>query len=167
MGKPTHSRQASSSSLKLDVSVIFDELRPDRLALRSLQAPEQVIFDPLENRWAVSTAAFKGQTDGGISVDLEEALERDGLPLTHGYPRVARAVGLVGHLVGRLTEAGFKTSHVPVDGNSYHGEAKGRPSRSERRALAADCKIVVQLDGSAAQRYADEKLAKAAIGQRS
>lgn len=131
-------------------------------ALRTLQAPEQVVFDPLKEQWVVSPGAFKPQSDGTISVDLEQIQKLDNKPLTHGYPRVARAVGLVAHTVGRLKQAGFVTTHVPETGNDYHGEARGKPSRTERRTLADTCEIVVGLDGDQAQRFLDEKLAREA-----
>ena len=141
---------------------VVAELKGNRRALRSLQAPEQVIFDPLRNEWGVSPAAFRPQSDGSISLDLEEILEADDLPLTHGYPRIARAVGLVAHSVERLREAAFVVSHVPICGNDYHGEARGNPTRESRDALASSCEIIVTLDGDAAQRHHDEKLAREA-----
>jgi hypothetical protein len=144
------------------VRAIITKLVEDDRALRSLQAPEQVVFDPLENRWAVSPSAFRPQSDGTISVDLEQLLKLDDKPLSHGYPRIARAVGLVAHRVGRLGEAGFTVAHVPIEGNDYHGEAKGKPSRSERDNLAKTCEIIVDLDGDTARRHEDERLAREA-----
>ncbi len=131
-------------------------------ALRALQAPEQVQWDPADNQWRVSSAAFAPQSDGTISIDLEEAQERDGLPLTHGYPPVDRAVGLVAHTVERLQTDGFKVAHVPVAGNDYHGEAAGSPSKGKRRRLASECETIVPLDGDEAQRHLNEKLAQEA-----
>jgi hypothetical protein len=72
------------------------------------------------------------------------------------------AVGLVAHRVDRLQAAGFTVEHVPIDGNDYHGEARGKPSTTERRALAATCEIIVALDGDEARRHEDEKLAREA-----
>lgn len=141
---------------------VIDPLRPDRRGLRSIQAPEQVVFDPLEDRWTVSPGAFKRQSDGTISLDLEEVLEADNLPLTHGYPRINRAVGLVAHAVARLRAAGFAVTHVPVEENDYHGEARGHPDRPERDALASTCEIIIALDGDEARRHLDEKLAREA-----
>jgi len=138
------------------------ELEARYRALRTLQAPEQVVFDPAENCWKVSPGAFRAQGDGTISVDLEEALLADDRSLTHAYPRVRRAVGLVAHSVGRLTAAGFGVSHVPEDGNPYHGQAQGRLPRAVRRDLAETCEIVIPLNGDLAQRYKDEQLARAA-----
>lgn len=141
---------------------IIGKLAPNLRALRALQAPEFVHMDPSTNKWRASSAAFKPQSDGTISVDLEEALVRDGLPLTHGYPRVDRAVGLVAHTVERLVKDGFTVTHVPVAGNDYHGEAAGKPSSGISRRLAAECEEIVAISGAEAERIRDEKLARQA-----
>lgn len=138
------------------------ELQGVYRALRTLQAPEQVIFDPAEGCWKPSSVAFKAQSDGTVSVDLEEMLIADGRPLDHRYPRVSRAVGLIAHSVDRLTTAGFTVRHVPIEGNPYHGEARGKLPGAVRRELAATCEIIVPLDGDLAQRHKDEQLAKIA-----
>ena len=140
----------------------LDELHGAYRALRTLQAPEQVVYDPVEKRWKASDGAFRTGRDGTISIDLEEALLIDNLPLTHGYPRIGRAVGLIAHNVDRLKEAGFSISHVPLDGNDYHGEARGKLSGSARRDLANTCEIIVSINGDNVQRYKDEQLAKKA-----
>jgi hypothetical protein len=142
------------------VRAVLQNLRGDARALRTLQAPEQVQFDPAINRWVVSPAAFKRGRDGTISVDLEEVQQADGLPLTHGYPRIGRAVGLVAHAVSRLREAEFVVSHVPIEGNDYHGQAEGAPSGAARRALAETCEIVVAIEGDVARRLRAERLAR-------
>lgn len=134
-------------------------------ALRTLQAPEQVVFDHGDKIWRPSTSAFKQQSDGTISVDLEEVLIRDGHPLTFCYPRVDRAVGLVAHTVERLTNEGFAVTHEPIPDNDYHGEARGKPSRTSRNSLASTCEIVVPIQGDDAQRHLDAKLAKQALAE--
>lgn len=132
------------------------KLNPELRTLRALQAPQHVQFDPATQQFEVSSAAFKMQSDGTISVDLEEVLIADGHELDHGYPRVARPVGLIAHKVGRLEQAGLKVSHDPLEINDYHGIAAGSASRSERRALAASCEIVRPLDQTMAMRQKEE-----------
>lgn len=100
-----------------------------------------------------------------MSVDLEEVLQLDGLPLTHNYPHIARAVGLVAHSVQRLTQDGFEVAHVPLTENDYHGEAAGKPSRGTSRQLAAQCEVIVPLAAAVARRYEDERLAARAREQ--
>ena len=141
---------------------VITNLDLNQRALRALQAPEHVQWDPADNHWRVSSAAFAPQSDGTISVDLEEAQRRDSLPLTHGYPPVDRAVGLVAHTVARLESDGFKVTHVPVEGNDYHGQAAGSPSKGKRRTLAKECEIISAIDGDEAQRQENEKLAREA-----
>lgn len=145
----------------------IDPLRDELRVLRTLQAPEQVSFDPLTGQWVPTSAAFRPQSDGSISVDLEEAQVRDGLPLIHGYPRVGRAVGLVAHTVARMKAAPYTVTHEIVPENDYHGEARGKPSSSVRAKLAAQCEIIIPLDGDAARRHQDEKLARAALKAKS
>lgn len=141
---------------------LLDQLDANLRGARTLQAPQQVAFDHGLQQYVVGPAAFRPQSDGTISLDLEEALLSDGLPIDGAYGGVARAVGLVAHTVGRLEAAGFAVSHRPVDGNDYHGEAAGSPSRSERRALADTCEIVRaidQVEAARQQRLDDERLA--------
>lgn len=147
---------------------VLETLRGDLRALRTLQAPEQVQFDPAVDQWVTSSAAFKQQSDGTISVDLEEVLRLDGHPLTYGYPRVARAVGMVAHTVGRLTTDGFAVTHDPLEEteeheeNDYHGIAQGKLSSAKRGRLADTCEIIIPIEGDVAQRHHDEKLARQA-----
>ena len=147
---------------------VVDPLDAGLRATRSLQAPQHVQFDPATQTFEVSSSAFKKQSDGTISVDLEEVLNIDQLPLDHGYPRVNRAVGLVAHTVGRLQTAGFALSHDPIAGNEYHALARGNPSKSERVVLAETCEIIRPLDQAEAakQRAEAERLRAEALGSR-
>ena len=135
---------------------VVDPLTAGLRATRTLQAPQHVQFDPATQTFEVSPSAFKKQTDGTISVDLEQVLTSDNLPLDHEYPRVKRAVGLVAHTVGRLTSAGFVVTHDPIDVNAYHGLARGNPSKTERVNLADTCQIVRPLDQTEAAKQRDE-----------
>ena len=99
------------------------------------------------------------------SLDGPFPVGKRSLPLTHGYPRVPRAVGLVAHSVERIRLNGLIVCHVPIEGNDYHGETSGNPSRGKRRKLAADCEIIVPLDGDEAERLKSEQLALAAQRQ--
>lgn len=135
---------------------VVDPLDQQLRALRTLQLPNHVQFDPEIDDFVVSSAAFKMQSDGTISVDLEEILSQDNLPLVHCYPRVNKAVGLVAHTVGRLVADGHEVKHQPVVGNDYHGYAKGKLSKTKRVALANSCEIIVELDKTQARQWHEE-----------
>jgi hypothetical protein len=138
------------------VRAVVDPLDGAFRAARSLQAPQHVQFDPATQTFEVSPSAFKKQSDGTISVDLEQVLVADDLPLDHEYPRIGRAVGLVAHTVQRLTEAGFAVSHDPLEENDYHGIAAGNLSKTTRVALAETCEIIRPLDQAEAMRQREE-----------
>ena len=144
------------------MSAIIRSLRGDLRALRTLQAPEQVQWDARAQNWRVSSAAFKPQSDGSISVDLEEIQLREGLPINSDYPRVARAVGLVAHRIERLRADGFDVVHVPLPDNVCHGEARGTPTQGIRKRLASECEIIIAIDGDDAQRLKLENEARKA-----
>lgn len=131
--------------------------------LRTIQVPGQAVFDPATAKWEVTSSAFSPQSDGTISVDLEEVQLEDGVQLTHGYPRVQNAAGLVAHRVHRLRADGFEVYRDPLPQNKYHGEAKGKPPRKVCRKLADDCEIVVPVGGSDAEQRENERLARAAL----
>ena len=123
-------------------------------------------FDEGLQTFVVSSAAFKKQSDGSISVDLEEALKNDGLNFDAVYPgSIKRVVGLVAHTVGRLETAGLSVIHKPVNGNDYHGEARGNASKTERVKLADTCEVIREIDQAEAekQKRLDEEAKAAAL----
>lgn len=146
--------------------IIVDPLDCELRAARTLQAPQQVTFDPVAKAYVVKPDAFRKQSDGTISVDLEEPLILAGKSLDAMYGSIERSVGMVAHKVGRLTKAGFAVSHKPVYANDYHGEARGNPGGAERRALANECEIIRpidQLEAAKRRKEEDERLALRAL----
>lgn len=146
-------------------SVVEELVGSDR-ALRALQAPEQVVYDPLKNRWGPTSSIFRAGRDGTVSVDLEQILKLDGRDLTYNYGKLSRSVGMVAHTVERLVHAGFVVMHVPLEENDYHGEARGKLPKSKLEDLRGTCEIIVPVDGVAAQRYEDERLARQALAHK-
>lgn len=134
-------------------NVVVLALEAEFKALRTIQAPQHLQFDQATGRYEVSSAAFKMQSDGSISVDLEQLLLANGHDAVAFYPRVARAVALVAHRVGRLEAEGATVSHVPIPLNPYHGEVRASFCRKVRRALASSCEILSAIDVALAQSY--------------
>ncbi|WP_174298864.1 hypothetical protein [Sphingomonas bacterium] len=121
-------------------------------ALREVQAPEQVT-EAMDRPggYRVSSAAFRPQSDGSVSVDLEESLVRSGLNARSRYPAMPRAVALVAHRVDAITARRATVLHVPVAGNPHHGEIRmagmtKAQIRAAARSLADQCEILEAID---------------------
>ena len=97
------------------------------------------------------------QTDGSVSVDLEESLVRDGLGLTDLYGLVPRAVALAAHTVRQHRELGAAVAHVPIANNVHHGEVRSkldrRPMERAARTLAETATAIVPIDVAQAVAY--------------
>lgn len=134
--------------------VVIDPLAGHYRALRTVQCPQHILPNATRTGYRVSSAAFKMQSDGTISVDLEEALLRDDLALTAHYPGVDRAVALVAHTVEVHQSYDAAVTHVPVPGNDQHGEVRSnvgrKPMERAARALADTCQEIVPIDAPAA-----------------
>jgi hypothetical protein len=120
-------------------------------AYRTIQCPEHI--KPNEDRTAyrVSSAAFKVQSDGSFSVDLEEPMIRGGTNIMARYPGVRRAVALTAKTVQELRDIGMSVAHVPIVGeNEYHGEVRHGLTRSAAekaaRFLADTARMVLPID---------------------
>ena len=120
--------------------------------LREVQAPEQITrAADRPSGYRVSSAAFKPQRDGSVSVDLEESLVRSGLHVRSRYPAMPRAVALVAHRVDAITARGATVSHAPVAGNPHHGEIRmagltKAQVRETARSLADQCEVLEAID---------------------
>lgn len=104
----------------------------------------------------ISSMAFKASSDtnGGMSVDLQHEIEKDGrnpkefvtTPIWIGSVRFeARQL--------RETEFGFKVGADPLDSkpgmaaNPYHGQVWGSFTRGKQRRLLQRCEWFVAIDG--------------------
>ena len=135
--------------------------RPDLRLVRTLQAPEQLVFDEPSGLWQFSSAAFRpSSSDGCLSVDIEELLEADGLTVLTLYGAIDRAVGSATFTVREALDLGLTVEHQPVSKNWYHGGVRGIVS-SKNSKLKKKARQLVEIDQAAAQRYHDEKLARA------
>jgi hypothetical protein len=137
--------------------------RPDALFVRTLQAPDQLVFNKATNEWELSSQAFSASsTDGSLSGDLEELLEADGLETLSLYPSLDRAVGAVGFTVQTATGLGLTVGHEPMKANWYHGGVRGNLNKGNKRKLKDAAISLVAIDQKRAQIYDDQKRAAAA-----
>jgi hypothetical protein len=99
--------------------------RPQLRFIRTLQSPDQVVYDAKLKRWRISSAAFgPSSSDNCLSGDLEELLTADGLPPDALYPAVGRAVGAATFTIEQAASLGVQVAHDPVWSNWYHGAAR-------------------------------------------
>lgn len=139
----------------------IDPLNAELRVLREIQAPQQVQEAPdRPGGYRVSSAAFSPGKDGTVSVDLEESLQRAGLPINGRFPAMARAVGAVAHTVGTIRAHKLLVVHDPIDGNDHHGEIRPSAtslSKRERREIAREladtCEIVIPMNAEAIAAY--------------
>jgi hypothetical protein len=101
----------------------------------------------------VSSAAFKPTRDGSVSVDLEQLLMADGLPLLTMYPAIDQAVAAAAVGVDRVRQAGLEPTHDPDPRNWYHGAIRGNFTGKISRDLARDIEFLVPIDQEAAAHY--------------
>jgi hypothetical protein len=150
---------------------IIDPLNGGLRVLREIQAPQHVQPAPDKPSGVrISSAAFGPGTDGSVSIDLEESLQKAKLPLTARYPSMPRAVGAVACTVDEIRAQKLAVMHKPIPAdeelgtkvNDHHGEIRDeakalsrKARRDAARALADKCEIVVPFDVEAVKRYAD------------
>ena len=124
--------------------------RPDLRFVRTVQAPEHIIFDKAVGRYVLTSAAFSpSSSDGSLSGDLEELLLGDGLRCDTLYPSVTRAVGAVTIKVSDAINLNLTVGHKPVRANWYHGGIRGIKG-NVRRKLKERAEELVAIDQSAA-----------------
>lgn len=135
--------------------------RPDLRFVRTVQAPDQVVFNKHTNRYEASSAAFTGSSNGGsLSGDLEELIQGDGLPLDILYPAVKRGVGAVTFRVQDALDLGLHVHHEPVAANWYHGGVRGNLKKTETK-LKAVANELIEIDQEASRLYHEKKDAAA------
>ena len=141
---------------------IIDPLDPDLRALRTIQSPHHVHPNVDQTAYRITSGAFIPGSDGTVSVDLEESLQRSGMQVTALYPGIEKAVAMVGHPIGLYTASGYNVVHQPVAGNDHHGSAsttlKNNALRKVARAFADAAQFVVPIDREAAERFGAEPL---------
>lgn len=135
------------------------QLRPECLALRTVRSPWQLTPQPAKRNFRVNSSAYSPSSeDGGVSIDVGQALASDGFK-----PRLERAVsnpvGLMGHSRSFLERMGLLPHHEPVMSNWYHGNirdlmtlADGDRRRMQRK-LADECTPAIPIDTEAAIRH--------------
>jgi hypothetical protein len=133
--------------------------RPQLRFVRTLQLPDQVVYNAGLQRWEPSSAAFSpSSTDGSLSGDLEELLRADGLPPQTLYPAVPRAVGAATFTIQQARDLGVQVRHDPVWSNWYHGGAlfPGTGRNQLKRALKSVAQELIAIDAAEAlQSYRD------------
>jgi hypothetical protein len=119
------------------------ELEPDFRFVRTLQAPDHIVFDEHKGLYRISSKAFgPSSSDGSLSGDLEQLLVRDGLTATAMYPAVDRAIGAAALTVGQICKHGPTVHHEPVQKNWYHGGVRGIRSSTKKKLLGDAVEIV-------------------------
>ncbi|HTX49033.1 MAG TPA: hypothetical protein VME40_06535, partial [Caulobacteraceae bacterium] len=138
-------------------------VRLDLRFVRTLQSPDQVVYDSRLKRWRVSSAAFgPSSVDGSLSGDLEELLEADGLPPDALYPAVARAVGASTFTIREANALGVTVGHEPVWTNWYHGGARFPGMNTSvvnkaKKRLQGVAQDFIPIDSDSALRWYREK----------
>lgn len=131
--------------------------QPDLRFVRTLQSPDQVIYDAKLGQWRPSSAAFgpSSSKDKSLSGDLEELLAADGLAVDALYPAVDRAVGACSFTIEQARALGVEVGHDPVWTNWYHGGARfpgmssSAVSRAKKKLRDAAVELVA-IDAAAA-----------------
>jgi hypothetical protein len=88
-----------------------------------------------------------------VSVDLEQLLAEDGLPLLFMYPAVHNNVGAAAHPISLLREKRLDVLHDPIKTNWYHGGICGNLTKSIKTTLAKSAEPLIQIDEAEAERF--------------
>lgn len=130
---------------------------PEFCFVRTLQAPQHLVFNKATDRYEFSSAAFgPSSRDGSLSGDLEELLVCDGLDAFALYPSVNRGVGAAAFKIKDAREIGFDLGHEPVKANWYHGGVRGNFSKANRKKLQNIAKQVIAIDQKLAKLLEDQ-----------
>lgn len=139
-------------------------VRRDMRFIRTIQAPQQIVFDKYLNRFRLSSAAFgPSSSDGYLSGELEELFIADGLPLNILYPNIERAVGVAAFRVQDAIGLGLVVRHDPATRNWYHAGVGGSFKGRTKEKLRDFSKEMLPLDQAAARRFQEELGAAAAM----
>lgn len=132
--------------------------RPDLRFIRTIQAPDQVVFNKATERYEFSSQAFSASsTDGSLSGDLEELLVGDGLHALTLYPSIDRAVGVAGFRVEDAVNLGLTVAHEPVKTNWYHGGVRGDLKKKTRQRLKEAATELVPIGQEEARFWQEER----------
>ena len=96
--------------------------------------PHDLCPDVLPGTKRIASGAYSESKDGGMSVDILEWMEVDGLDALHFVTDPAH--GAVKIRVGDLRALGLQVGWDPDGGHRYHGAVWGVTSTSKRRKIA-------------------------------
>lgn len=134
--------------------------RPDLRFVRTLQAPDHLVFNKASGLYEVSSQAFSASKgDGSLSEDLEELLVGDGLDARALYPAVSRAVGASAFPVEEAISLGLSVGHEPAHTNWYHGGVRGNLNKGNKKKLQRIAQELIPIDQDAARDYEEKKQA--------
>lgn len=129
------------------------QLQPDLRFIRTLQSPFHVVPDQQTGRYRISSKAFSAsKLDGGLSGDLEQILQADGLQPTALYPAVRNAVGAAAIPIGKIQEAGGNVCHDPVWRNWYHGSVFNITDAVKRKIFKSASEMI-EIDQAEAAKF--------------
>ena len=138
--------------------------QPEVYFIRTLQAPDHIVFNKSTNLYEFSSQAFNASSGGGsLSGDLEEILIFDGLEGLTLYPSVSRGVGAAAFKVQDALNLGFTIGHEPVVRNWYHGGVRGDFKKSKKQSLKQAAREIVPIDQAQARIYDEQKQAAAMV----
>ena len=135
-------------------------LLPEFRFVRTLQAPDHIVFDKRISRYRISSQAFRPSSeDGGLSGDLEQLLLYDGLSATAFYPSVKRSIGAASLTVGDVNSLDLSVHHEPVLNNWYHGAVRGIRSSHSKKLSRLAAELIAIDQSEAARREAEQTMA--------
>jgi hypothetical protein len=125
-------------------------LRGEFRFIRTIQSDH--IAPDGEGGYRLSSKAFSpSRSDGGISGDLEELLQKDGLPPTGAPVLLPRTVGAYTLYVSEIRDEGLAVKHDPVPTDWYHGGIFGSKNSTKNRLLKK-ATVLVAIDQAEAHR---------------
>lgn len=131
-------------------------LLPDFRFIRTLQAPDHIVFDKKLSRYRISSQAFRpSSSDNGLSGDVEQILWTDGLSPLALYPSVSRSIGAASLTIGDIQAQNLTVHHEPVCLNWYHGAVRGIRTGDGKRLSRLAIEIVPIDQEQAARREAE------------
>jgi len=114
------------------------DISNDDEVVRRISQEHHLVKDK-DGKLRISSMAYKASSgrNGGISIDLKQLIEQDGLD-PREYVTTPRWMGSVLFKVADLRTLEFKVGYDPLESpepNPYHGEVWGNFSRSQVRKL--------------------------------
>jgi hypothetical protein len=109
--------------------------------------PNDLVTDVDTGERRISSGAYSESSDGGMSVDIEDWMIRDGIVALHYVIEPSHGATRIN--VGALRALGFQVGWDPKISNPHHGAVWGLTNSKRRTKVAKLAKLLRKAEGEA------------------